>query len=58
MWVERIAVRGEGGHLFFSKVRETPLKGHGNGYMEMDTFPSWKVMKKSWNFVFEFVWEP
>ena len=26
--------------------------------MEMDTFPSWKVMEKSWNFVFEFVWEP
>ena len=24
----------------------------------MDTFPSWKVMEKSWNFVFEFVWEP
>ena len=26
--------------------------------MEMNTFPSWKVMEKSWNFVFEFVWEP
>ena len=26
--------------------------------MEMDTFPSWKVMEKSWNFAFEFVLEP
>ena len=24
----------------------------------MDAFPSWKVMEKSWNFVFEFVREP
>ena len=54
MWVERMAVRGGGGHYSVtfifrnSENLKTPLKGHGNGYISIMESHG-KVMEKFLN---------
>ena len=46
--VVKMLLKGEvGGHA---------LNNHGNYIVDHEK--SWKIMEKSWNCVFEFLWEP
>ena len=40
--------------LLKGEVGVCALNSHGNYIVDL----TWKIMEKSWNFVFEFLWEP